>query len=94
MPTLADYEAHRGNIQTPFGVEGDVWFVTGKELYRTKDGGAHIDTVDGVESCGAVGFGRSKEKGGYPAVYLAGVIEGTYGFYRIGRRGPLLVAHQ
>jgi photosystem II stability/assembly factor-like uncharacterized protein len=87
LPTLADYEAHRANIQTPFGLEGNVWFVTGKELYRTKDGGAHIDTVDGVENCTAVGFGKPKEKGGHPAVYLAGVIEEKYGFYRSDDEG-------
>jgi len=82
LPVVPDYEAHNANIQTPFGIEGDVWFVTGKELYRTRDGGKHVDSIDSLERCTALGFGKAPEGKKYPAIYIAGTISGKFGFYR------------
>jgi len=82
LPALPEYETHYAHIETPFGVEGDVWITTGKELYRSKDAGKHFDTVDSVEKCNAVGFGKPPAGKTYPAVFVSGTVNGQFGFYR------------
>lgn len=82
LPALPEYETHFGHIETPFGVEGDVWVTSGKELYRSKDSGKHFDTVDSVEKCSAVGFGKAPTGKSYPAVYISGTVNGVFGYYR------------
>jgi xyloglucan-specific exo-beta-1,4-glucanase len=90
MPTLPEYETHFGHIETPFGVEGEVWVTTGKELYRSKDSGKHFDTVDSVEKCNAVGFGKAAPGKTHPAVFISGTVNGVFGFYRSDDEGKTM----
>lgn len=82
LPTLADYENMKGNIQTVPGIEGDVWITSSKEVFRTKDSGKHWDPVDSVELGDAVAFGKAPEGKTYPAIYLSGTVAGKWGIYR------------
>jgi hypothetical protein len=82
LPALPEYETHHAHVETPYGVEGEVWITTGKELYRSKDSGKRFDTVDSVEKCNDVGFGKSPAGKSYPAVFISGTVNGVFGYFR------------
>ncbi len=71
-----------GRPRPVFGVEGDVWASTGSGLMRSKDSGATWQPVAGVAGASAVGFGVPSTAGAYPAVYLAGSVNSTWGIWR------------
>lgn len=87
LPALPEYETHLAHIETPFGVEGEIWITSGKELYRSKDSGKHFDTVDSVDKCNAVGFGKAPAGKNYPAVFISGTAGGQFGFFRSDDEG-------
>jgi photosystem II stability/assembly factor-like uncharacterized protein len=74
--------ASSGRPRPVFGNEGDVWMSTGTGLTRSKDSGATWQPVAGVTGASAVGFGIPATAGAYPAVYLAGAVNSTWGTYR------------
>ncbi|MCR5378738.1 MAG: T9SS type A sorting domain-containing protein, partial [Fibrobacter sp.] len=73
------------------GYEGDLWLpiaernetgdpVTGKLLHST-DGGKSWTPAEGIGYCEAVGYGKSKTAGGYPAIYAFGKVGETVGVF-------------
>ncbi|OIP45019.1 MAG: hypothetical protein AUK31_08640 [Fibrobacteres bacterium CG2_30_45_31] len=78
-------------FRTAPGREGDLWIplaVTATDgslsgaLMRSTDGGATWNKVAGVGFCEAVGFGKAKTTGDYPAVYIfakIGDVTGVFG---------------
>jgi hypothetical protein len=82
LPNLADWQLNGASIQAVFGFEGHVWLTTGKELYRSTDGGKTIEHADSVEESYALGLGKAAPGQEYPALYLAGQVGGKKGFYR------------
>lgn len=62
--------------------EGDLWVAAYDGLYHLNStleaNGAnpHVNTIY------AFGFGKSRTENGYPALYLIGVVDGIYGFFR------------
>ena len=83
-----------GRPRPVFGIEGDVWVPTGSGLYHSQDSATTFVQVpqanaaqDGgqvqqVNSAAAVGFGMPAPGQSYPAVYLAGSVDGVWGTYR------------
>jgi BNR/Asp-box repeat len=83
-----------GRPRPVFGIEGDVWVPTGAGLYHSQDSATTFVQVpqanavqDGgqvqqVNSAAAVGFGMPAPGQSYPAVYLAGSVDGVWGTYR------------
>jgi hypothetical protein len=83
-----------GRPRPVFGIEGDVWVPTGSGLFHSQDSAATFTQVsqangaqDGgqvqqVNSAAAVGFGMPAPGQSYPAVYLAGSVDGVWGTYR------------
>lgn len=71
---------HEGDIWLPVGVTADDGTQSGA-LMRSTDGGATWSKVGGVSYCEAVGFGKAKTTGGYPAVYVFATIGGITGVF-------------
>ncbi len=82
LPALPEYALPPSSARAALGVEGEVWFTTGKELYRTRDSGQSFQMVDGVSESFGVGFGRAPEGKTFPVVFLNGTIGGVSGIYR------------
>nr|WP_303244125.1 X2-like carbohydrate binding domain-containing protein [uncultured Cellulosilyticum sp.] len=76
------------NIKAVKGFKGHVWVGTNKGdkgtngLWHSTDGGKTYTKLDTVEGALSFGFGKAKEEGGYPAIYMAGIVEGKNGFFR------------
>jgi photosystem II stability/assembly factor-like uncharacterized protein len=78
-------------IEAVPGHEGHLWMSTGKELFRSTDGGETAQSLDNVEESYAVGIGKAAPKADYPTIYLAGMIEGTKAFFRSTDQGETWV---
>jgi hypothetical protein len=78
--------------------EGDVWICLYDGLYRIREDGT-FRRLPHVEQSLALGFGKSRTEGGYPALYLVGVVDGVRGIFRSDDEGASYVrindaAHQ
>jgi photosystem II stability/assembly factor-like uncharacterized protein len=61
--------------------EGELWIAAYDGLYRLQPGHS-LATLDKVRRIVAFGFGKGKPGSDYPALYLAGIVNGVYGFFR------------
>jgi photosystem II stability/assembly factor-like uncharacterized protein len=64
------------------GRSGDLWLPAFDGLYRGYAGTAVFSKIDGVGEIHAFGFGKEAPGGRYPALYLAGTIQGDPGIFR------------
>jgi hypothetical protein len=78
----ATITAWADSLRTTFGQEGNVWAAIYNGLWRSTNSGASFFQVPGFQAAHALGFGMSKSSGGYPAIYLHGEINSTWGVYR------------
>jgi len=89
-----------GNIKAVFGHEGDVWLTGGMQgsgganqcttcgLWHTTDSGTTINKLSNVTTAEAIGFGMANPSGsGYPAVFLAGTVNGVHAIFRSDDQG-------
>lgn len=83
-------QASRGDVRggqdriyaTP-GREKDLWIAAYDGLYHsTAAEGYDFRAMDKVRTIYAFGFGKAKPGSDYPALYLIGVVNGQYGFFR------------
>ena len=89
VPT-PDYLLGDATLRAVFGREGDLWLTcpgnypgdSRAACYHSASSGATLAAVASVKTAVAVGFGKPAAAAGYPAVYLAGTVGSTYGFYR------------
>ncbi len=87
LPTVYGYQAWQTRIRTVFGVEGDIWLANLYGLYRSTNSGTSFTQVTNVQNAIAVSFGKSAPGETYPAVFIVGTVNGTYGFYRSDDNG-------
>lgn len=66
------------------GHAGDLWIAlaSGGGLTHSTDGGVTWTAVPGVPQANNVGLGKAKDADGYPALYIAGMVNGATGIYR------------
>jgi xyloglucan-specific exo-beta-1,4-glucanase len=69
------------------GVRGDLWLAGEGGLWHSVDSGASFTRVTTVASGLSVGFGRAAPGSTYPALYLAGTVDGVVGVYRSDNAG-------
>jgi hypothetical protein len=74
--------APSGRPRPVFGVEGDLWATTNAGLFHSQDAAASWTQLPQVSGAVAVGFGMAAPGHSYPAVYLAGAVNGTWGVHR------------
>lgn len=82
LPTAFSWELWKTGIKAVPGIEGELWIWNTAGLYFSTDGGANYAQVTGINSASKVGFGKAPNGSSHPAVYMAGFLEGVYGFYR------------
>ncbi|MGP8054126.1 MAG: fibronectin type III domain-containing protein [Limisphaerales bacterium] len=78
----ATLTAWADSMRTTFSREGNVWVALYNGLWCSTNSAASFFQVPGVQAAHAIGFGKSKSSGGYPAIYLHGEINNTWGVYR------------
>jgi len=83
----AKLAAWADSMHTPFGQEGNVWVAIYNGLWCSTNSAASFFQVPGVQAAHTIGFGMSKTSGGYPAIYLHGEINNTWGVYRSDNQG-------
>jgi hypothetical protein len=71
-----------GRPRSVFGMEGEVWAATNTSLVHSQDSGVTYMAVAGIAGATAVGFGKAANGQTYPAIFVAGSVNGTWGTYR------------
>jgi len=82
LPTIPNYALMVADIEAVPGRSGHLWISTGKELYRSSDGGKTAHPVMSVEESYGVGIGKAASGAAYPTVFLAGQVNGKKGVFR------------
>jgi photosystem II stability/assembly factor-like uncharacterized protein len=82
LPTIPNYALMVADIEAVPGRSGHLWISTGKELYRSTDGGMTANPVVSVEESYGVGIGKAAPGAEYPTVFLSGQVDGTKSVFR------------
>ena len=83
MPNRGDRRGGQDRIYSTPGFENDLWIAAYDGLYHSKETqGINFKPLDKVRKIYAFGFGKAKPGMNYPALYLIGVVNGQYGFFR------------
>lgn len=70
------------------GKEGHIWVTADtKGLFKTYDAGNTAVKVQGVDEAYRIGFGKAAPGANYPAIFLNGIVNGVYGFFRSDDEG-------
>ncbi len=64
------------------GREGDLWLYGHGLLYYSTNGGAVFNPLVNPPDISALGFGKSAQRKGYPALYITGSYSGQQGVFR------------
>ena len=84
-----DYLVGDAQLGVVFGKEGELWLTCPGAYRNDPNGGLYHSTDSGITfqkatnaTAVAVGFGKPAVATGYPAIYIVGAVNSTYGFYR------------
>lgn len=78
-----DQRGGQDRIYSTPGFEKDLWIAAYDGLYHsTARSGFDFKALDKVRTIYAFGFGKAKPGSNYPTLYIIGVINGQYGFFR------------
>lgn len=82
-------QGHRGDnrggqdrVYAVPGYEGDLWIAAYDGLYHTNINNLQLELKSQVRTIYAFGLGKAKEGSAYPTIYIIGVVNGQYGFFR------------
>ena len=64
------------------GQAGDLWLASSHGLFYCGAFGAAVSRISNIDSANQVGFGRAAPGLSYPAIFIAGTVNGVYGIYR------------
>jgi len=73
---------NRARLRAVPGHEGDLWLTAGRALYHSTDGGTTFTRVSPSANISTLGFGMAAPGRNYPALYLAGAVDGVQGVFR------------
>lgn len=83
QPSRGDIRGGQDRIYSTPGYEKDLWIAAYDGLYHSASmTGYDFMTMDKVSTIYGFGFGKAKPGNNYPALYLIGVVNGQYGFFR------------
>ncbi|ANY68207.1 hypothetical protein BBD42_18290 [Paenibacillus sp. BIHB 4019] len=92
VPVLQSWLLADGVMKAVYGQEGHLWLTGGTGgLYRSSNSGASFSKVANVTEAYRLGFGKSAPSQTYPSVFITGIIDGVYGFYRSDDQGATWV---
>ncbi|WP_321807472.1 hypothetical protein [Burkholderia sp. BCC1993] len=82
-----------GKASTVTGIQGQVWLASPAGLYRSSSSGWSWDAFQPgiVTSAISVGFGKAAPGANYPAIYLAGTVNGVIALFRSVDQGTTWV---
>jgi xyloglucan-specific exo-beta-1,4-glucanase len=81
--TGAEQSSSAPQLHTVPGRAGDLWLTAGNGLlYHSTDGGDTFRQVTSVATVATIGFGKAAPGASYPAIYLAGIVNGVQGVFR------------
>jgi len=91
--------ASGGGISAVPGIPGDLWLSSGAGIFHSTDAGATFTKLASAENGKELGFGKAAPGRTYPALYLAGSVDGLSGIFRSDNAGDSWVrinddAHQ
>jgi xyloglucan-specific exo-beta-1,4-glucanase len=72
----------RWRLRATLGKESDLWLFGRNGLLHSSDGGASFIQIPNVKAATAIGFGKAASGKDFPAVFLAGTIDGLNAIYR------------
>jgi photosystem II stability/assembly factor-like uncharacterized protein len=81
MTNRGDRRGGQDRVYATPGYEGDLWIAAYDGLYRLAPG-KEMAQLDKVRQLLAFGFGKAKPGSDYPSLYMIGIVNGTYGFFR------------
>ena len=82
-PNRGDNRGGQDRIYSTPGYENDLWIAAYDGLYHSDvKEGFDFKPLDKVRTIYAFGFGKAKPGNDYPTLYLIGVVNGQYGFFR------------
>ncbi|HUI30176.1 MAG TPA: T9SS type A sorting domain-containing protein [Candidatus Acidoferrales bacterium] len=88
LPTVPFYQSEDERLTTVPGHEGDLWICTGSNgLYHSLNSGSSASKVSSVGTAWLLGVGKASTPGGYPALYLWGIVNGILGIFRSDNSG-------
>ncbi|WMJ73977.1 immunoglobulin domain-containing protein [Cytophagaceae bacterium ABcell3] len=64
------------------GYENHIWVPANNGLYHSSNGGDSFERNNQVQSADVVGFGKAAPGQEYPAIFITGSVNNTYGIYR------------
>jgi len=82
LPVVPSYNIWMANMIAVFGREGDIWLTNPNGLYHSVNSAAVFTKVTGVQSAYRVAVGKAAPGKTYPAIFITGIINNVYGFYR------------
>ncbi|GHU57271.1 cellulase [Bacteroidia bacterium] len=90
LPPLLQRNENRGDrrggqdrVYTTPHAEGELWIAAYDGLYHLQSSKlGEMVKLDKVRRMLAFGFGKEKPGSSYPALYMIGIVNGTYGFFR------------
>jgi photosystem II stability/assembly factor-like uncharacterized protein len=77
-----DNRGGQDRIYATPGHAGHLWIAAFDGLYFSTDEGKSFARLPGVDEIHAFGFGKAAPGSSYPAIYLAGTVQGQPGFFR------------
>jgi xyloglucan-specific exo-beta-1,4-glucanase len=63
-------------------LDGDLWLANKAGLFYSNDSAATFKKVEAVQEGYAIGFGKAAPGRNYPAIFLAGKVNGVQALYR------------
>jgi hypothetical protein len=72
----------QGDLHAVPGIEGDLWLAAADALFHSTNSGATFVRLGTVEEAATLGFGKAAPGGTYPAIFLAGKVQGLSGVFR------------
>jgi hypothetical protein len=70
-------------MRTVPGIQGDIWLpMYNQGLMRSTNSGSSFSKIGSVTECRGIGFGKAAANGGYPTIFIWGVVNGVRGMFR------------
>lgn len=85
--TIEGLPTGNSTLRTLPGIDGDLWLVTGKELFHSSTPDPQFVKFELTTDVSTVGFGKSAPGKSYPSIFMIGAVNGIEGAFRSDDEG-------